>query len=187
MNARRSLLTVCACVAIWSLPAAWAVAGAQGHGFIKLDDLMRGPSSLPEYPDYAPAASVLLNGAPIASCAAAHRLDDDPIGMITAPKEKLDDDPVGMVTAPKEKLDDDPVGMITVQLVVTKGYLETTSAGLNAKAKSGEPPGQAVLMIADADGRCTVTLGKLSGLTVTRRGYFEEVAVRFGEIRVSSE
>ena len=69
-------------------------------------------------------------------------------------------------------------GMITVRIARTKMYLDKASPKLQEKAANGE-------RIEEGGRRCALNFGKLSRLTVTRRGDFDEVTIRFEEVKVT--
>lgn len=76
-------------------------------------------------------------------------------------------------------------GMITVRIARTKRYLDKASPKLQEKAANGERIEDVVLAIEEGGRRCALNFGKLSRLTVTRRGDFDEVTIRFEEVKVT--
>jgi hypothetical protein len=155
MKKQMVLTTIVALIVLALVSPAGVNAGSPMAIFVKIGDLMAGAGTDRGYPDHVVVTNVLISGTRVETCAATQGLDDDPIGMISA------------------------------RIGQTKGYLDKASAGLREQAKSGKVIPSATLSIDEGGKRCAVAFGKLSDLTVTHRGDFDEITMSFEEIKVT--
>lgn len=156
MKKRLILAVVLGSVASVATPALGAIPSLPSAIYIKLEGLTAGAGSDRGYPDSLVVTDVFVKGKRVENCGDVARIDTDPIGLIT------------------------------VRISLTKGYMDEASVGLRRKAERGEPIREAVLAVAEGGNRCALTFSKLSDLKVKRSGKFDELTVRFEEIKVTA-